>query len=285
MTRVLAGKIRKVLILAPTRELAVQIQADFVDLSRNSGLRSVLCIGGTPVRRQLSLLKSHYQFLIGTPGRIKDMYSQRAIPLMFFDGLVLDEVDRMLDMGFIKDVTEIVNLLPKNRQSLFFSATMPDEVERLCQRFAKEPARITAKPTHDAKKVEQRLVKMTPGKTKMDVLHELLSRTEEFKKVIIFGRTKHGVKRLALDLFRLGFRVDSLHGNKTQAARLKSLEMFKAERVSILVATDVAARGIDITDVSHVINYDIPQTVEDYIHRIGRTARAGKGGVALTLVD
>jgi ATP-dependent RNA helicase RhlE len=237
------------------------------------------------VRRQLSLLKTHYQFLIGTPGRIKDMHSQKAIPLMYFDGLVLDEVDRMLDMGFIKDVTEIVNLLPKDRQSLFFSATMPDEVERLCQRFAKAPARITAKPMVEAKKVEQRVIKMKPGQQKLAVLHDLLSKTQEYTKVIIFGRTKHGVKRLALELYQRGFRVDSLHGNKTQAARQKSLALFKAERVSILVATDVAARGIDISDVSHVINYDIPQSIEDYIHRIGRTARAGKGGVALTLVD
>jgi ATP-dependent RNA helicase RhlE len=285
MTRVLENKVKKVLILAPTRELAVQIQADFFDLSKNSGLRSVLCIGGTSVRQQMNGLKTNYQFLIGTPGRVKDMYQQQYLPLGQFDALVLDEVDRMLDMGFIRDVREIVSRLPKERQSMFFSATMPREVESLCNSYSKSPVRLSTKSANYSAMVEQRVIKMSSGQRKLDVLYDLLSNQSEYKKVIIFGRTKHGVRRLARELDTRGFAVDSLHGNKTQSARLKSLEMFKKERVSILVATDVAARGIDVIDISHVINYDVPETIEDYIHRIGRTGRAGKNGIALTLVD
>lgn len=285
ITRMQRGELRKVLIMAPTRELAVQISDDFYRLSRNSGLFSTLCIGGTSVRQQIRLLQKPYQFLIGTPGRIKDMYQQGYIPMTAFDGLVLDEVDRMLDMGFIRDVREILSTLPQKRQSLFFSATLPREVESLCKSFAYQPITVVAQSREKVYPISQELVKLKAGQQKLDVLYDLMCNQEKFKKVIIFGRTKHGVRRLAEELDRRGFNVDSLHGNKSQAARQRSLNLFKSDRVSVLVATDVAARGIDVSNVTHVINYDLPETLDDYIHRIGRTGRAGNVGEALTFVD
>jgi len=278
-------ELNKILILAPTRELALQIQDDWHNLSQNSGLRSVLCMGGTSMKQQVARLRSHYDFLIGTPGRVKDMMQQNMIPFSHFSAVVLDEVDRMLDMGFVRDVKAILQEVPNHRQTLFFSATLPDEIKRLCQTFTSSPVTISVKKTEYPNLVEQHLVRVDNGQRKVEILYDLLGDQQEFKKVIIFGRTKHGVKRLAGDLNRRGFKVDSLHGNKTQAARQKSLELFKKHQVTILVATDVAARGIDIDDVTHVINYDMPESIDDYIHRIGRTGRAGNTGKAFTFVD
>lgn len=285
ITRLTNQQITRVLIMAPTRELAVQIYDDFERLARDSGFKASLCIGGTSVYQQINSLKRQFEVLIGTPGRIKDMWQQRVLNLNQFDALVLDEVDRMLDMGFIHDVREILNQLPSKRQSMFFSATMPKGVEQLCQTFAKEPITLTAKPVEQVYPIEQKLIKLEMGQRKLEILYDLISNQKEFKKVIIFGRTKHGVRRLAEELDRRGFAVDSLHGNKSQAARQRSLDLFKQDRVSVLVATDVGARGIDVADVTHVINYDLPESLEDYIHRIGRTGRAGHTGTAVTLID
>lgn len=284
ITRILTHTLHKVIILAPTHELALQIKDDFYHLSKDSGLKAVLCIGGTSLRQQINNLSRPYNFLIGTPGRITDMVNQRQISLPTFDGVVLDEVDRMLDMGFIKDVRGILDKLPHKRQSLFFSATLPPDVETLCSTFANKPTLISIRTTEYAQSVEQHLVRLKEGQKKAEFLFALLRNQHEFKKVLIFGRTKHGVKRLARDLEVRGFAVDSIHGNKTQAARQRSLQLFKSQKISILVATDVAARGIDVTDISHVINYDMPETVEDYIHRIGRTGRAGQAGKAITFM-
>lgn len=285
ITQMIKGELKKILIMAPTRELAVQIADDFYRLTKNTGLNSTLCIGGTSVRQQIRLLQRPYQFLIGTPGRIKDMYQQGFIPMATFDGLVLDEVDRMLDMGFIRDVREILSTLPSKRQSLFFSATMPREVEGLCRSFAHDPMMVVAKSAERIYPIAQKVVRVEAGQRKLEILYDLMCNQQDFKKVIIFGRTKHGVRRLAEELDRRGFAVDSIHGNKSQAARQRSLDLFRSDRVSVLVATDVAARGIDVSNVTHVINYDLPETLEDYIHRIGRTGRAGHTGEALTLVD
>jgi superfamily II DNA/RNA helicase len=271
--------------MAPTRELAVQIESDLRNLAKGSGLAGVLCIGGTSVRQQMVLLKDDYNFLIGTPGRIKDMSNQKCIDWTQFDAVVLDEVDRMLDMGFIRDVREILSYLPHDRQTMFFSATLPNEVERLCVSFSKSPVFVKVASNDHEYPIRQHLIKLSGDKHKIEVLYDLLSQQQEFKKVIVFGRTKHGVKRLAEELDRRGFAADSIHGNKSQAARQKALGMFKSDRISILVATDVAARGIDVADITHVINYDLPETFEDYVHRIGRTGRAGNLGQAITLID
>jgi superfamily II DNA/RNA helicase len=285
ITKMQKGELNRVLIMAPTRELAVQIADDFYKLTRGSQLRSALCIGGTSVRQQIKMLQRPYQFLIGTPGRIKDMYQQGQIHTADFDGLVLDEIDRMLDMGFIRDVREILSTLPRKRQSLFFSATLPREVEVLCRTFAYNPELLVAKSQEKVYPISQKVMKLEAGQRKFEVLYDLMCNQEEYKKVIIFGRTKHGVRRLAEELDRRGFAVDSLHGNKSQSARQRSLDMFKSDRVSVLVATDVAARGIDVANITHVINYDLPESLDDYIHRIGRTGRAGHTGEALTLVE
>lgn len=285
ISKLLNQQLNRVLIMAPTRELALQIEADLRVLAKGSGLVGVMCIGGTSVRGQMAVLKQEYNFLIGTPGRIKDMSQQRMIDWKRFDALVLDEVDRMLDMGFIRDVREILSELPTERQSLFFSATLPNEVESLCRTFSKNLVKVKVASVKKMNQIKQELIKLEPGQQKKDLLYDLLCKQKEFRKVIVFGRTKHGVKRLAEELARLGFASDSIHGNKSQAARQRSLALFKSDRISVLVATDVAARGIDVADVTHVINYDLPETFEDYIHRIGRTGRAENYGTAVTFVE
>jgi len=197
---------------------------------------------------------------------------------------VLDEADRMLDMGFINDTRFIMNGVPKERQILFFAATLSNEIERIIKEFTKNPVRISVKTRDTSKNVEQDIVKIEQGKTKLGVLNNLLNK-KEFNKVLIFGRTKHGVEKLSKTLLRNGFSVESIHGNKNNSQRQRALGMFKDNRIQILVATDVAARGLDIADISHVINYDIPATYDDYIHRIGRTGRWNKRGMALTFIE
>jgi superfamily II DNA/RNA helicase len=205
------------------------------------------------------------------------------LDLSRFRTVVLDEADRMLDMGFIHDMKKILSLMPSKRQTLFFSATLSRDIEKLIGDFLNDPIRISVKTGDTAKTVDQDIVRVH-GKNKIDVLHDLLTQPE-FGKVLIFGRTKHGVERLSKTLVERGFKAASIHGNKTQTHRQHALGAFKQDQIQILVATDVAARGIDIVDVSHVINYDLPTTYEDYVHRIGRTGRAGKRGKALTFVE
>lgn len=273
-----------VLIIAPTRELAAQIDAEFIEFAKGLNLYSALCIGGTNMGRQIERLRRDPHFVIGTPGRLIDLYNQHALDFARFTSIVLDEVDMMFDMGFIKDMQYIIEHLPSERHSLFFSATMPPKLLNVMSRFVHDPVTVavkTAKPTAD--NVNQEVVKLN-GRTKIDVLHELLQK-DEFEKVLVFGRTKHGAEKLAQMLQNRGLRVAAIHGNKSQNQRTQAIRMFTEDRVSVLVATDVVARGIDISNVTHVINFDLPQTYEDYIHRIGRTGRASSMGTAVTLIE
>jgi len=274
---------QKVLIVAPTRELAAQIQDEFKLFSSGMGIFSTLCIGGSSLNVQTRELSRRPNFVIGTPGRIKDLEGRRILNLNHYENVVLDEVDRMLDMGFVHDIRHIVSFLPKNRQSLFFSATIPKETKIVMQSFLTDPVMVSVKTGVTPRNVDQDIIRIQ-GKNKVEVLHELLIK-EEFKKVLVFGRTKWGVNKLEISLKERGFKVASIHGNKSQGQRLRALKMLKNNEVQVLLATDVASRGLDIDDVTHVINYDVPGTYDDYVHRIGRTGRVGKKGVALTFVD
>lgn len=277
------NKAAKVLIVTPTRELAVQINEEFRLLAARMGLWSSLCIGGVALGPQLHDLARRPQFVIGTPGRLKDLEKRRGLNFGEFSTIVLDEVDRMLDMGFINDVRYLVVKLPPQRQSLGFSATMPESIKSLFRGFLKDPVEVTVTANKSIENIDQNVVRIN-GKPKVEVLHNLLV-GEGFDKVLIFGRTKHSIDRLDRDLQSRGFGVAVIHGDKSQGQRQKALQMFKQNRVKILLATDIASRGLDIDDVTHVINYDLPESYEDYVHRIGRTARAGKTGKALTFIN
>ncbi|MEI6296112.1 MAG: DEAD/DEAH box helicase [bacterium] len=282
--KVLHNYKERVIIIVPTRELAVQINQELRTLVTGMNLYSTCCVGGASIGGQIAELKQRYNnFIIGTPGRLKDLIERKMIDLSKFATIVLDEADRMLDMGFIGDMKFVMAKMPKERHTLFFSATMSDDIKKLINEFLKNPITVSVKTGDTSKNIDQDIVK-NMGKDKIDVLHNLLIATE-FTKVLIFGKTKHGVERLSKTLKDRGFKAESIHGNKNHSQRQRALGLFKEERVQILVATDVAARGLDIPDVSHVINYDIPATYDDYVHRIGRTGRGNKTGKALTFVD
>ena len=282
--KVLRNRREKILIVVPTRELAIQIDQELKGFARGMKIFSVCCVGGARIGRQISELKPEQTFLIGTPGRLKDLINRNLIKLSNFNTIVLDEADRMLDMGFVGDMRAIVSFMPKERQTLFFAATVSQDVEKLIKEFLREPVRISVKTRDTSKNVEQDIVRVKHGSTKLELLHELLNQ-RGFNKVLIFGRTKHGVEKLSRTLIEKGFRAESIHGNKNQSRRERALGLFRDNRVQILVATDVAARGLDIADVSHVINYDLPATYDDYVHRIGRTGRGTKKGKALTFIE
>ncbi len=284
INKVLTVKNQPVLIVVPTRELALQIDEEFRAFSKGLGLYSVVCVGGSSMGNQLRGLRLRNDFVIGTPGRLKDLIERHALNLSIFKTAVLDEADRMLDMGFIRDMRFMMAKMPADRQTLFFSATISPEVEGLIKDFLRNPVRISVKTGMTAKNVEQDVVRVNPGHEKIDVLHDLLAKTE-YERVLIFGRTKHGVEKLSRVLAQRGFKAASIHGNKSQPQRQRALADFKENRAKILVATDVAARGLDINNITHVINYDLPATHDDYIHRIGRTGRGDKKGKALTFVD
>jgi superfamily II DNA/RNA helicase len=284
INKILQNLRERILIVAPTRELAIQIDQEFKFFARAMRIFSVCCVGGASIGRQISELRYNYNLIIGTPGRLRDLIGRKMINLSKFNTVVLDEADRMLDMGFINDTRFIMNEMPKKRQVLFFSATFSNEIERIIKEFTKNPVRISVKTRDTSKNVEQDIIRIEQGKTKLDVLNNLLNQ-EEFNKVLIFGRTKYGVEKLSKTLLRNGFKVESIHGDKNNSQRQRALGMFENNRVQILVATDIAARGLDIADVSHVINYDIPATYDDYINRIGRTGRWNKQGIALTFID
>ncbi|MBL7156372.1 MAG: DEAD/DEAH box helicase [Candidatus Pacebacteria bacterium] len=283
ITKVSEDRNQKVLIITPTRELAAQIQDEFRLFSSGMSIFSTLCIGGVSLNMQRRELSRRSNFVIGTPGRIKDLESRRILNLGRYQNVVLDEVDRMLDMGFIHDVREIISFLPKNRQSLFFSATISKEIKIVMQNFLSDPITVSVKTGVTPQNVDQNIVRIR-GKDKVDVLHDLLIK-KEFSKVLVFGRTKWGVNKLEKNLVDRGFKAVAIHSNKSQRQRLRALKMLKNNQVQVLLATDVASRGIDIKDITHVINYDAPGTYNDYVHRIGRTGRAGKKGIALTFVD
>ncbi|MBI2626410.1 MAG: DEAD/DEAH box helicase [Candidatus Nealsonbacteria bacterium] len=284
INKIMQNPREQILIVAPTRELAVQIDEEFRSFVKGMRIYSVVCVGGTSMGRQMSELRYRYNLIIGTPGRLKDLIERKMIYLSEFNTVVLDEADRMFDMGFINDTRFIINGMPRGRQTLFFSATISRDIERMIGEFTKNPVRISVKTRDTSKNVEQDVIKIDQGKTKLDVLSNLLNQ-KEFNKVLVFGRTKHGVEKLSKMLIYKGFRAESIHGNKNNSQRQRALGMFKENQVQILVATDVAARGLDIADISHVINYDLPSTYEDYIHRIGRTGRYNKRGMALTFID
>ena len=241
-------------------------------------------VGGASINRQLQQLSRKPQFIIGTPGRIKDLLENYGLKFDGFDSLVLDEADRMLDMGFIRDIRTILSHFPGSRQTLFLSATITPDIEQLISTILTNPETVSVRKGETSSHVEQDVVHYTGDRdAKEEKLFELLTQPE-FKKVLIFGETKWGVQKLADRLSARGLKIEAIHGNKSQPQRQRALNAFKDERVQALVATDVAARGLDIPNVTHVINYDIPKVYEDYIHRIGRTGRAGQMGIALTFV-
>lgn len=274
----------RVLIVVPTRELAIQIEQEFRIFAKGMDLEAVAAVGRISINRQTHILRHRPHFVIGTPGRLKDLIERRELNLMSFQNIVLDEVDRMVDVGFIKDIKYLVSLLPRVRQSLFFSATVDGKTQEILQNFVVNPVTVSVKQQDTAENIEQDIVRLTGHRQKIDVLHDLLIQPE-FGKVLIFGRTKWGMEKLSQALGERGFKVASIHGNKSQSQRQRALSDFKNEQIQVLIATDVASRGLDIEDVTHVINYDAPESYEDYIHRIGRTGRAGKRGVALTFIE
>lgn len=273
---------QKVLIIAPTRELALQIESEFHSFSYGMRIFSAICVGGMPIFKQINNLRRQPQFVIGTPGRLQDLHRRNLLDYSQFKNIVLDEVDRMLDMGFVNEIREILEQTPTNRQSLFFSATMPPKIQILTQEFLQYPVTVSINAGQTAHNVDQDIIRAS-GDEKFDKLQNILSQAD-FKKVLIFSETKREVEKLTNDLIDNNFKAESIHGDKRQGQRQKALTQFKNNSVNILVATDVAARGLDIKDISHVINYTIPQTYDDYIHRIGRTGRGNCKGIALTFV-
>ena len=274
---------RQVLILTPTRELALQIQSELQKLSKGFRLFSTICVGGTNIYPQIKGLGRKNHFIIGTPGRIIDLMKRRAFNPERIGTVVLDEADRMLDMGFINDIRTIMSKVPEKRETLFFSATMAKEAERLVNDFLKNPITVSVKKKDVTNSIEQDVVPFE-HRHKFDTLTGLFE-NNELKRVIIFGSMKHSVQKLAEELTGHGIKAESIHGNKSHSARQRSLNSFKSGNARVLVATDVAARGIHVDGVSHVINYDLPQTFDDYVHRIGRTGRGIHKGKALTFVQ
>jgi len=280
-----AQKSCRVLVLSPTRELSGQIADSFRTYGRHiRPLEIALAIGGVPINRQARAVARGVEVLVATPGRLLDLVHQRALRLDQIEVLVLDEADRMLDMGFIHDIKKIVAMLPKKRQTLFFSATMPQEITRLADAMLREPARVAVTPqATTVDRIEQRVI-LTEKASKASLLIEVL-KTEKTDRVLVFTRTKHGADKVVRGLQKAGHTAEAIHGNKSQNQRERVLAAFRNGRLRTLIATDIAARGIDVDGVSHVVNYDLPNIPESYVHRIGRTARAGADGVAISFCD
>ncbi len=282
--KIIQDRAQRVLIVTPTRELAFQIHKELRALSLGLGIRSAMLIGGANQWRQKQDVRQDPHFVVATPGRLKDFIETRVLRLSGFRNVVLDEADRMVDIGFINDIKYFVALLPAERQSLFFSATISGRVSEIMADFVKNPVRVSVSTQSSAITIVQDVIRVQANKTKVDTLHDMLIK-KEFDKVLVFGRTKHGVQKLSDELTKRGFKSGAIHGNKRQNQRQFVLTQFARSEIQILLATDVASRGLDIPNVSHVINYDLPETMDDYIHRIGRTGRANKGGIALTFID
>lgn len=272
------------LIMAPTRELAVQIEEEFKAFARGLQIYSTICVGGVNIQRQIRELARQPHVVIGTPGRLKDLCNQRKLDFSNTEILVLDEADRMLDMGFIDDIRFLLNLMPKKRQSLCFSATITPEIQRLMDTMLINPVTISVRTAETSEHIEQDIIPFASPADKQDLLEKMLAQPD-FSKVLVFGETKWGVQKLADSLSKKGLPSEAIHGNKSQPQRQRALKAFTNGNVEILVATDVAARGLDIPNVTHVINFDQPASYEDYVHRIGRTGRAGKHGHAFTFVQ
>lgn len=283
INKILRNHGQKCLIIAPTRELINQIRSEYSMLSYGTQLRDVTVMGGASYSDQIRLIRRDPHFVIATPGRLIDLCERKLLDLSTFNNIVLDEVDEMLDMGFINDVRKIISKLKTPRQSLFFSATLSGKAGEIANSLLKNAYKVEIDTQTAVKNVDQDIVKVAFGESKIDVLNNLLLNAD-FKRVLVFSKTKRGAEEVALELRKRGHKSDSLHGNKSLGQRSKVLGMFRKFEIDILVATDVASRGIDIPDISHVINYDPPATENDYIHRVGRTGRMGKKGVALTFV-
>lgn len=273
-----------VIILAPTRELAQQIDDQFRSFSQSMKLYSALLVGGVRIERQIAQLRRGPHIIIATPGRAMDLMKRKELKLDNIDTFVLDEADRMLDMGFISDIRTIASASVNKRQTLFFSATMTPQIRQLTEEFLHNPTTISVKTADTSENVDQDIIEANSKEEKFDKLIKMLDQ-EEFEKVLLFGETKYGVQRLSDKLNKQGINSVTIHGNKSQSQRQTALKSFKNNQSRVMVATDVAARGLDIPNVSHVINFDQPTTYEDYIHRIGRTGRAGATGKALTFIN
>lgn len=283
LNKILLNPNERIMIMAPTRELAMQIKQEIRSFTPGLKVYIALAIGGAYMREQIIDIKRGPHIIVGTPGRIKDLGARRVINFTSLDTLVLDEVDRMLDMGFIDDIRSIVDQIPKERQTLFFSATVNHKIELLINTFLRDPVKIALKSRDASTHVEQNVVRVKRHE-KEDVLCSLLKK-EEFRKVLVFGGTRVIVDRITNTLTKAGLAADAIHGDKRQYERQKVLRAFRENQISILVATDVAARGLDIADITHVINFDKPNNYDDYIHRIGRTGRGDAKGYALTFVE
>ncbi len=282
--RLFMCQIRKALILAPTRELAIQINDELHGLhGRRMQVFSTVVVGGVPAFRQIKQLRKQNHIIVGTPGRVMDLMKRGELDLSEMDVVVLDEADRMLDMGFIDDMRYVMQHVPEVRQTLFFSATMSKEIELLISEFLTNPETISVKTRDTSENVDQDVVRVN-GRSKVDILAELL-KNKEMEKVIVFSDTKRGAEHLMNELHIQEISADALHGDKDHWARQKSLKNFVEGKTRVLVCTDVAARGIDVKGITHVINYDTPTNYDDYVHRIGRTGRAGQMGHALTFID
>lgn len=274
----------KVLVLTPTRELAIQIADSFAAYGRNLSIKHTVIFGGVPQGAQVQTLQRGVDILVATPGRLLDLIGQRYISLKDIGIFVLDEADRMLDMGFIHDVRRVVALLPQKRQTLFFSATMPPEIQKLANSILVNPEKVEVTPVSSTADTVKQSVYFVDKKDKKKLLEYVLE-DKKIERVLVFTRTKHGADKVVKDLNKHGVTAEAIHGNKSQNARQRALNNFKDGRIRVLVATDIAARGIDVDLLSHVINFEIPEVPETYVHRIGRTGRAGASGIALSFCD
>lgn len=274
----------KALILTPTRELAIQIDESFTAYGRHTGVRHTVIFGGVSQFHQVKELRRGIDVLIATPGRLLDLVAQRIVNLQHIKMFVLDEADRMLDMGFINDVKKVIAKLPVKRQTLFFSATMPPEISRLSDSILTNPVKVEVTPVSStAEKIEQAVYLVEKNDKRQLLIH--LLQDNKIQSALVFTRTKHGADKIAKELHRARISSGAIHGNKTQSARQNALSSFKNGKIRVLVATDIAARGIDVDDLSHVINFELPNIPETYVHRIGRTGRAGASGKALSFCD
>lgn len=278
------GNQARVLILTPTRELAAQVAASVETYGQNLKIKTAVVFGGVKINPQMQKLRGGVDVLIATPGRLLDLHNQNAVHFDHLEVLVLDEADRMLDMGFIHDIRRIIKMLPKKRQNLLFSATFSNDIRQLAKTIVHEPVEVSVSPPNSTVELVKQSLIAVEKADKTRVLTRLINDSDWFQ-VLVFSRTKHGANRLAKQLVAKGIEASAIHGNKSQGARTKALAEFKAGKVRVLVATDIAARGIDIDQLPHVVNFDLPQVAEDYVHRIGRTGRAGASGEAISLVS
>jgi len=273
------------LIVVPTRELALQVEKELNSLTHGMNIKGACFIGGTSVSKSIQLLRRRNDIIIGTPGRLMDMVNRKSLRLEQISNLVLDEFDRMLDMGFVEEIKKMVSLMKNRKQTLLFSATMDKSQNGIISKLMNDPVTIkVSNGSSSADQIEQDIIRVPQGNDKFDMLLQLIN-NDEFKKVLLFIETKRSVDKVSKKLKKSGVKTEMIHGNKSQNYRTTALDKFKRGNIQVLVATDVAARGIDVTNVTHVINYQIPQTMDSYIHRIGRTGRAGKTGKAYTFVD